>query len=60
MRIMKNAILIQLLYVFIFVLAVPTKLYAEWRVFEETKVDGTTDTVSSGTIIKTYSGNIYE
>lgn len=57
---MKNAILIQLLYVFIFVLAVPTKLYAEWRVFEETKVDGTTDTVSSGTIIKTYSGNIYE
>ena len=31
-----------------------------WKIYEETSIDGTTDSVSSGTIIKSRSGHIYE
>lgn len=57
---MKISFLTQVICIFVFVFTIPTQLFSEWRVFEESTVDGTTNTVSSGTIIKTYSGKIYE
>jgi hypothetical protein len=48
------------IFIILFLLFFPTLLFANWNVYEETSINGTTNTVSSGTIIKTFSGNIYE
>jgi len=57
---MKNFTKLLTICFYFFTLSIPTILVAEWSVYEETSVDGTTDTVSSGTVIKTRSNHIYE
>lgn len=37
----------------------PTSLFA-WEIYEESRVDGTTDTITTGTIIRTTQGRVYE
>lgn len=49
-----------MLWIFSLSLALsPIQLFA-WEVYEESKVDGTTEAVSSGTIIRTTRGRVYE
>ena len=56
----KVSLMLKKIFIILFLLFFPTLLFANWNVYEETSVNGTTNTVSSGTIIKTFSGNIYE
>lgn len=48
------------LFLLIAVVFSSSSVWANWSLFEETSIDGTTSSISSGDVLKTTSGNVYQ